>query len=122
MKTLDFDNFMQEKTKEKIEVTVYGKKYQIAAEIPAIVPVMMARAEVVKDNALATKMIMIAADTMFGKEAVEQMCHDGMSANNLALLVQQCFKQIQNSDDDDDSEDLSDEDTVVKPISSKGKK
>ncbi len=112
MKVLNFDKFIQEKNHEKIKVTVLGREYEIKAEIPAIVPVMMARAENSNDNQLATKMVMRAADAMFGAAAVDEMCANGMSASNLADLVQRVFQTIQNGEDEDeDAQELSDEDS-----------
>lgn len=112
-KVLNFDLFMQEKNRETIKVTVLGKDYEIKAEVPAIVPVMMARAENAKDNALATRMIMKAADIMFGVDAVDEMCGNGMAASELAMLVQKIFQIAQNggSEEDDDAQELSDEDS-----------
>lgn len=111
-KVLNFDKFIQEKNRETIDVTVLGKTYKVAAEIPAIVPVMMARSEATDDKQLATRMVMRAADAMFGKDAVNEMCDNGLSAANLADLVQRLFEQINtaNTDDDDESEELSDDD------------
>lgn len=112
-KVLNFDNFMSEKKRETIAVTVMGKQYTVPMEIPAIVPVMMARAESANDPAANTRMVMRAADAMFGEKNVNQMCMDGLSAANLATLVQQLFKQINegSSDDDDEVEELTDEDS-----------
>lgn len=111
-KVLNFDKFMSEKNRETINVTVHGKEYIVPYEVPAIVPVMMARAETSKDPQLATKMVMRAADAMFGPEAVNEMCSNGLSANDLAELVQKLFQLINGGDDDeDDSEELTDEDS-----------
>lgn len=43
-RTLNFDNFITEKKAEPVFITVFGKEYKVKPEIPAIVPVMMARA------------------------------------------------------------------------------
>ena len=111
MKVLNFDQFIQEKNHEMIKVTVLGKEYEIKSEIPAIVPVMMARAENADDAALATKMVMRAADSMFGSKNVDEMCDDGLSASDLANLVQMIFQKIQGNDEDEDVQELSDEDS-----------
>jgi len=111
-KVLNFDQFLSEKNKETISVTVFGENYEVPAQIPAIVPVMMARAESTSDPQMATRMTMKAADAMFGEEAVNEMCDNGMSAPDLANLVQQLFKMINGTDDeDDDTEEVSDEDS-----------
>lgn len=109
-KILNFDQFMSEKQKETITVTVYGKEYAVPMEIPATVPVMMARAESSMDGQQSTKMVMRAADAMFGADAVDEMCSKGMSAGNLASLVQELFKAI-NGTDDDEEEELTDDDS-----------
>ena len=121
-KVLNFDKFISEKENETIEVTVYGRKYFIPAKIPAIVPVMMARAE--DDPAAGTRMVMKAADVLFGQKAVNQMCENGMSATELADLVQRVFVLINgdDSDEDEDSEEYSDEDSRKTVGGSKGKK
>ena len=56
---------------------------------------------------------MRAADAMFGEANVNQMCADGLSAANLAMLVQQLFKEINEgaADDDDEVEELTDDDS-----------
>ena len=107
-KILNFDKFISEKTADTIELTIFGNTFEIPAVIPAIVPVMMARAE--DDPATGTKMIMRAADIMFGKDRVNDMCEKGMTAGELADLVQRVFLMINGNDEDDDSEELSDED------------
>lgn len=111
-KTLNFDLFMQEKKKEAIDVTVFGKVYQVPCAIPAIVPVMMARAEDSIDGSESTMMVMRSADAMFGKAAVNEMCSNGMSSENLANLVTMVFQKINGNDDgDDEVEELTDEDS-----------
>lgn len=113
-KVLNFDKFISEKKKETIAVTVMGKEYTVSQEIPAIVPVMMGRAEGEDNKQLATKMVMRAADAMFGEKNVNQMCADGLGANDLATLVQRLFQMIQGTDaEEDDTEELSDDDSRV---------
>lgn len=111
MKTLDFDKFMQEKNHETITVTVFGKNYLVPAKIPAIVPVMMARSEASDDKQLATKMVMRAADAMFGANAVDEMCANGMSAEGLAELIQRLFAKINGDNDENESEEYTDEES-----------
>ena len=113
-KILDFDKFISEKKKETITVTVLGKDYPVSMEIPAIVPVMMARAEASLDQQQSTKMVMRAADAMLGPDNVDEMCAHGLSAGDLANLVQQLFKEInEGSDDEEDIEEVTDEDSRV---------
>lgn len=112
-KVLDFDLFMQEHEQATIDVTVYGDVYKVPMEVPAIVPVLMARAEMDNDSTVSMKLILRAADTMFGAENVDKMCKKGMSARNLATLIEMLFKQINGGDDDSDAQELSDEDGCV---------
>lgn len=121
-KVLNFDKFMQEKNAEKIKVTVYGKEYEVVARIPASVPIMMARAENEEDGALATKLVMKAADAFFGKGVIDKFCANGMSAEELSNLVRHLFDIINGKEsEDEDGEELSDEDGK-KRITDNGKK
>ena len=91
-KVLNFDKFMSEKKKETITVTVFGKDYKVPGEIPAIVPVMMARSEEAMNDDASVQLVMKAADILFGKEAVNEICAKGMSAADLA----NCTARVQN--------------------------
>ena len=122
-KVLDFDQFMSERAKETIDVKVYGKTYKIAKEIPALVPIMMARSEEDEDASLSGQMILRAADGWFGKEVVDEFCKNGMTTNELSNLVTQLFRAINgDSEDDDDAEEYSDEDSRVQVKNEKAKK
>ena len=111
-RTLNFDRFIEEKEDEPIIVTVLGREYPIAPRIPAIVPVMMARAEENMSSAESSKLVLRAADAMYGKKAVDQMCADGLTTQDLGLLVQKTFAAINGDEDDSDGEqELSDDDS-----------
>lgn len=112
-KMLDFDLFMSERNKETIDVKVFGKTYQVAKEIPAIVPVMMARAEEDANSTLSGQMILRAADGFFGKGAVDEFCSKGMTTAELSNLVTQLFRAINGTEDDEEAEELSDEDSRI---------
>ena len=114
-KLLNFDLFMQEHEKRTMDVQVLGDVYTISMEIPAIVPIMMARAEETMSPADSTRMVMRAADAMFGTENVNKMCSKGMTAKNLAQLVEKLFGEINAGDEDEDDEvqELDDEDSRV---------
>ena len=120
-KVLNFDKFISEKERDTVEVHVLGETIIIPAVIPAIVPVMMARAE--DDPASGTKMIMRAADILFGSKKIDELCAKGLTASDLADLVQRVFQTISgaDSDEDDQSEELTDEDEY-KPVSEKNEK
>jgi hypothetical protein len=121
-KVLNFDKFIQEKNNEKIKVTVYGKEYEVPSRIPASVPIMMARAENAEDGQLATKLVMRAADAMFGPEVIDDFCNNGMSAMELSNLVKRLFDIINGKEDEDEEgEELSD-DSGKKAVRSNGKK
>ena len=114
MKELAFDCFLREAQHEKIAVTVRGERYLIEARIPALVPLMMARAERLSDekrrNEEFTRLVFEAADVLFGREQMDRLCRQGLSAQELALLVQKCFELI-NQEEAGDGEELSDEDS-----------
>lgn len=107
-KILNFDLFMQEKKKETLEVTVFGDTYEVPMEIPAIVPVMMARAEEGINDNESTRAVMLAADALFGRENVNKMCRKGIGAADLASLVQKVFGIINGQGQEDDSQELTD--------------
>lgn len=101
-KTMNFDAFMQEKKQEPIYVTVYGKEYPVKPEIPAIVPIMMARSEQEISNEESVKLMFTAADALFGQAAVNEMCGKGMSSEQMALLIQKTFAAINGETPEDE--------------------
>lgn len=120
-RTLNFDNFMAEKNAELIEVTVYGKKYKVKRQIPAIVPIMMARANEGTERSEVMLSILRAGDIMFGKDAIDMFCEKGMSSDMLAELIQQTFNLISSEDvDGDDMDEASYDEESDKVV--KGKK
>lgn len=113
-RVLNFDNFITEKNEEPILVTVFGKEYKVKPQIPAIVPVMMARSNENMSEGDASRMVLRAADIMFGKEAIEELCEKGISVADLGSLIKHVFDMINGTGvDDDDAETLSDEDGMV---------
>ena len=113
MRTLKFDQFLRESQREKLRIDIYGHHYEIESRIPAIVPLKMARAEKLAEtdrNAEYTRLIFEAADAMFGKENMEEICSFGLSAEDLSLLIQKCFEMINGAAAEEESEELSDED------------
>lgn len=122
-KVLNFDLFMQEKKKQTLEVTVFGDKYTVPMEIPAIVPVMMARAEEGINDSESTKAVMLAADALFGRENVTLMCLKGISAADLASLVQKVFSMINGHEpEEDEGQELTDDGSRVAKTSNSGSK
>lgn len=114
-RTLNFDNFMVEKTGEPILVTVFGKEYKVSPEIPAIVMVTLARTnEPTVSDTEATKMILQAGDVMFGKDVINELCAKGIRSVQLVQLIKMVFELINGKDiDGDDVEEISDEDGMV---------
>ena len=108
-KVVNFDNFMQEHEDRYMDVVVFGDTYSVRMQIPAIVPVMMARAEESLNPAESTRMVMRAADAMFGAESVNTMCRKGMTARNLAALIERVFAEINGTGEDDEAQELDDE-------------
>lgn len=122
-KVLNFDKFISEKKKEMMDVVVFGKTYKVPMQIPASVPVAMARAEQSPTAEQSTIMIMRAADAMFGEANVNEMCAKGMSAKELAELISKLFVEINGSDDEDEeTEELTDEDSRKPTAGKKTKK
>lgn len=105
-KILNFDQFIAEKKKETITVTIFGKEYIVPCEIPANVPVMMARAETEMSGQEQLKLVMQAADNMFGREAVNELCAKGISTKDLADLVQKLFVKISGTEPDEESQEI----------------
>lgn len=110
-RVLNFDQFIGEKKQEYIIVKAFGHEYKIKKEIPAIVPIMLARAgekTQAQDVGLA---MMKAGDVMFGKEAVDEMCMSGATVTDLGTLFRKVFEMVSGQDidgDDIDSETYDD--------------
>ena len=123
-RTLNFDNFMNEKKQDPIVVTVFGKDYQVKPEIPAIVMVTLARTnESTISDSEAAMMIIRAGDVMFGKKAVNEFCEKGMRADQLVDLIRKCFDMINGKNvDGEDVEEISDEDGMTAASGNKAKK
>ena len=122
-RTLNFDNVMTEKKQEPIMVTVYGKEYPVAPEIPAVVMVTLARTnESTMSESDAAMMILNAGDVLFGREAINEFCAKGMRSEQLVTLIKMIFEMINGKDvDGDDTDEISDEDGMV-AAGSKAKK
>ena len=121
-KTLNFDKFIEEKQLEKMEITVRGRVYYVTPRIPAVVPIMMARAEEELSTAETNRLVLRAADALFGREGIDQMCADGLTVDEIGTLVQKTFSMINGDDDgDNDEQELTDEDSRVS-VARKAKK
>lgn len=114
-KVLEFDKFLSEANEEKLTIRVHGKAYEVPCRIPAIVPLMMARAAKLADqtsrNSAYSEMIFSAADALFGRDAAMEICASGLYADDLALLVRKVFDLINGVEDDEENEELTDEDS-----------
>ena len=104
MKTrmLDFDAFMAEKKKEPIIVRIFGEEYQVKPEIPAIVPVMMARANEEMSDQETSRLVLQAGDILFGKENIMKLCEKGIGVEDLGTLIRQIFDMINGKGLDED--------------------
>ena len=113
-KVLEFDTFMQEAKGENLTVRVGGKDYSVPPKIPAIVPLMMARAEKLADqssrNAAYSKMIF--TDALFGEKAMTEICESGMTVDMLSLLVQKTFALINGVEDFDEEDSNQDSEQI----------
>lgn len=115
-KTLNFDQFMSEMQKETVSIVIYGKTYEVPAKVPAIVPLTMARAEKLADqssrNSAYAKAIFSAADALFGQAQMDAICAQGLSVDQLSLLVQKTFNLINGVEEEDgEAAELTDEDS-----------
>ena len=120
---LDFDLFLREREGKKIEVKVLGKSYYIKPELPAIVPVRLARAQAGMDEEETIRMSLQAADAIFGQEAIDEMCRNGLSAGELTELIHQVVKLIRGETSDaGDGEVLTDDAGHVAMRKKPGKK
>lgn len=90
---LDFDRFMAEMEGETLKVKVYGTVYTVKREIPAILPLTLARAEG-KGRADLGRAVLNAAEMLFGSEAIDHFCSRGMSSRALSALVQHTLQRI----------------------------
>lgn len=106
-KVLNFDRFISERKSEYIEVTAFGKTYNVKKEIPAIVPIMLARAGEDVNNQEIGLSMMKAGDVMFGKDAIDEMCAAGATVSELGQLFRMVFSMV--SGQDIDGDDLDDE-------------
>lgn len=123
-RVLNFDKFMNEKKHEYITVTVFGKDYKVKNEIPAIVPIMLARAGEDANNSDVGLAMMKAGEIMFGKEAVDEICEAGASVEQLSQLFKMVFQMVSGQDiDGDDMDEAEYDDTSGKAVrASKSKK
>ncbi|NLI05381.1 MAG: hypothetical protein GX483_09005 [Actinomycetaceae bacterium] len=125
---LNFDKFIEEKEEDFITVTVYGVDYKVKKFIPAVVPIMMARADRAKTDVekskLNTNMVMYSMDALFGPKAVDEICSKGLETKELTTLVSKVFAMINGKyeDEDDETEEISDDDNMVEKSGGKAKK
>lgn len=92
--TLDFDRFLSEKRGEYVTVSVFGKPYRVKREIPALLPILLARAEAGGQPAEMGKALLRTGDMLFGAESVDGFCRQGMTAEELTALVEQTLALI----------------------------
>lgn len=65
-------------------------------------------------DAEASKIVLKAADVMFGARAIDEMCEKGLTTEQIGELVKKTFAVINGQDvDGEDAETLSDEDGMV---------
>lgn len=91
--TLDFDRFMSEKRAEYVTVTVYGRPYRVKREIPALLPILLARAGE-EAPAKMGEALLRAGDVLFGPENMDGFARKGMSARQAAELVERTLGMI----------------------------
>ena len=72
--TLDFDRFLSEKKQEYLTVRAFGAEYRVKREIPALLPLTLARAEEAERPAALEMALLRAADVLLGRENVDALC------------------------------------------------
>jgi len=114
MKTLEFDRFLEETRQEQLQVVVRGQTFTCPLRLPALVPLRMARAQQMEnDERRETEyrnLVFEAADQLFGPREMDRICALGLSAQEVALLIQKVFEVI-NGREEPEGEELSDEDS-----------
>ena len=106
---LDFDRFLSEKREACVTVTVFGKPYRVKREIPALLPLLLARAEADGQPAEMGKALLRTGDLLFGAENVDGFCRQGMTAEELTALVEQTLTLICGQNPGEDTETLEDD-------------
>ncbi|MBQ9301291.1 MAG: hypothetical protein IJ214_12370 [Clostridia bacterium] len=106
---LDFDRFLSEKKKAYVTVSVFGKPYRVRREIPALLPILLARAEAEGQAAEMGKALLKTGDMLFGAENVDGFCRQGMTAEELTELVEQTLALICGKKPENDTETLEDD-------------
>lgn len=95
---LDFDRFLAEKREAFLTVKVYGEEYRVKKEIPALVPVLLARCGEAGDARERGQVMLRAGDLIFGPEAIDGFCRRGMTAEELGQLIERVFEMILGED------------------------
>ena len=122
-KVLDFDQFLQEKNKELLTIKAYGKEYTFPAEMPTIVPVMLARAAEEVDTAQESKITVGALDMLLGKENVDELCQKGLTVPEFRLLAKKIFGMINGAlPENEETQEMTDEDSRKTVGGNKAKK
>ena len=91
---LDFDAFLREAEKTMMKIRVLGKEYEVKPELPALIPMKLARAQEGMSEEETVRMYLQSADAIFGKEAIDEMCEKGLTTPELAELVKQTVALI----------------------------
>ena len=117
MDCLDFDRFLSEKRREYVQVTVLGKSYRVCREIPALVPLLLARAGEDGDRAQLGRALLRTGDVLFGREIMDDFARQGLSANDLTALVERTINLICGAEQDGETLD-----DAGRPLEGEGKK
>ena len=92
--TLDFDRFLSEKRQEYLTVRAFGAEYRVKREIPALLPLTLARAEEAERPAALEMALLRAADVLLGCENVDALCEKGIGATELTALVEKILAEV----------------------------
>lgn len=106
--TLDFDRFMAEKACEYVAVKVYGRLCRVRREIPALLPMLLARAAEISPEEMGRAMLR-TGDMLFGPEQMDEFCRQGMTAGEMTALVERTLALICGKPEAGDAETLEDD-------------
>lgn len=105
-KTIDFDNYMEEKKEENITIKAFGEEFELPPQIPlkTMENIIQLRKELGKDGAIPEAQIFTALEQMIGKEALEVLKENDANIEDAQWLLKQIWKMYRTQDEKDAEE------------------
>lgn len=110
-KYLDFDRQFSEMKRETITVRLFGEDVTIPAQIPAIIPIELARYEA-KSN-VPMPVLIRAANMLFGEKITEWAQRPDFTADMLGEIIVRVFGAINGTDEGDEEPEALTEDDMA---------